>query len=559
MPRNPIPGVPWIPRGPMLARSRQILGVLTRHGLGWLLARMDERARKPQSGTRHSSVRQAREFTAALVELGPTFIKVGQALSSRSDLLPPEYIEALSHLQDTIPPIPFEAIRGVLVEELGEAPEALFGSLDPQPVASASIGQVYNAELRSGQPVVIKVIRPGALETFERDMEIVYDIAQWATHNTALGKRYDLNSLVEEISYTIRNEFDYQREGRNADIFRRNFYDDPRVYIPRVYWDLTTRRVMTMERVAGLKINDLDGLDREGISRREVSENLMHFALRQIFEFGFYHADPHPGNFFVQSDASLAVMDFGMVGRLTPQTKRTFLGIAVSIQRANTDILVDELMAAGIITHTIERRVLVRDLDRLFERFSGGAISDLTGAQIFGEIMSVALRHNLQMPSELVAMTRAITIEEGTGLALYPGFQLFRFASPYVREFWNQQRSPEAILPRVGQTAIDSLELSLDLPRRLSRLLELIERGQMEVNVSSQLLRSLLGTFQKMTNRLALSMLLSAVIIALSLVLVIYHPATWQRFGEIVFGLAFLSSLAFGAWLMWSILRSGRS
>jgi ubiquinone biosynthesis protein len=178
---------------------------------------------------------------------------------------------------------------------------------------------------------------------------------------------------------------------------------------------------------------------------------------------------------------------------------------------------------------------------------------------VLREIMEVALRHRLQLPSELVAMIRAITIAEGTGMMLYPGFQLFKFAGPYVIKFWNLQRSPEAILPRVGQAAIDGLELGLELPRRLNRLLELVERGQIEVNINMQPLREFLGQMQKMTNRLSLSMLLSAVIIALALALIIYRPTTWLAFGDFIFGFAFVSSLLFGAWLIWSIFRSGRT
>lgn len=561
---NPIPRIPWFSRRPLLERSRQIALVLTRHGMGWLLARFEERnAVSAHKGIlsvfRRATPRQAKEFVAALVELGPTFIKMGQALSARSDLLPPVYIDELSKLQDTIPPTPFEQMREVLIEELGEEPEKLFADFDTTPVASASIGQVYNARLKDGQPVVIKIVRPGAMETFERDLEILHDIAEWMALHTALGQLYDIPALIDEFAYTVRNEFDYLREGHSADTFRRNFEGDPRVYIPLVYWELTTRRVITMERLSGLKLNDLSGLERTNIDRRTVAENLMHFALRQVFEFGLYHADPHPGNFFIQPDGSLAVMDFGMVGRLTERTKRTFLGIAVAIQRGDNEVLVDELMAAGIYTRMSERRALVRDLDRLTDLFSGGEISDLTGAQVLREIMNMALRHNLQLPSELVAMTRAITIAEGTGLMLYPGFQLFRFADPYVRQFWKDQRSPSAMLPRVGQAAVDSIELGLELPRRATRLLELMERGQMEININTQMIQNLLAQMQKMTNRLALAMLLAAVIIALALVLVVYHPATWQALGEIVFGLAFISSLAFGAWLIWSIIRSGRT
>jgi len=173
--------------------------------------------------------------------------------------------------------------------------------------------------------------------------------------------------------------------------------------------------------------------------------------------------------------------------------------------------------------------------------------------------LDIALRHNLQLPSEMVAMIRAITIAEGSGMMLYPGFQLFRFADPYVRRFWKEQRSAEVLMPRVGQAALDSLELGLELPRRVLRLLELLERGQMEVNINMNVLRSLVGKFQSMTNRLALSMLMAAVIVALALIPVIYHPASWQTFGELIFGLAFISSLAFGAWLIWSIIRSGRN
>jgi ubiquinone biosynthesis protein len=561
---SPFPRIPWFTRAPLLARSRRIVSVLTRHGFGWLLARMSEKGSLPHKpGTlsifRHATPRQAREFVAALVELGPTFIKLGQALSARADLLPTEYIDELSKLQDTIPPIPFEQMRAVLIEELGDDPENLFAELNPHPAASASIGQVYHARLKNGQEAVIKIIRPGAMETFERDLEILIDIVEWASQHTTIGQMYDLRALVDEFAYTVRSEFDYLREGRNADTFRRNFYDDPRIIIPRVYWEQTTRRVITMERVSGLKISDLDGLDREQINRRTVAENLMHFAMRQIFEFGFYHADPHPGNFFVQPDGALAVMDFGMVGRLSPQTKNGFLGIALSIQRADTDLLVDELMAAGIYTRTVDRKTLIRDLDRLFDRFSGGVISDFTGTEVFREIMDVALRHSLQLPSELLAMTRAITIAEGTGVILYPGFQLFKFADPYVRQFWQTQRSPAAIGPRIGQAAVDSLELSLELPRRLSRLLELVERGQIEVNINTQAMKEIVSYFQKMTNRLALSMLLAAVITSLALVMVIYQPEMWRWLGEYIFGLAFLSSLAFGAWLILSIIRSGRT
>ncbi len=511
--------------------------------------------RKPGSKVGRS---QAENFVKALVELGPTFIKFGQALSSRADLLPPDYIEALNTLQDLVPPVPFKQMKKVLQQELGKDIQVLFAELDPVPIASASIGQVYAARLWGGDEVVVKIVRPDAEKTFEQDLEILADMAQWATQHTSIGKMYDLPALIEEFAYTVRAEFDYQREGRNADTFRKNFSDDPNIYIPVVYWQYTTRQVITLERVSGLKINDLAGLDAAGIDRRKVAENLMQFALRQIFEFRMYHADPHPGNFFVQPDSSLAVVDFGMVGRLNERTKRTFLGVAQAIERQDSNMLVDEFLEAGIYNRGVNRRVFARDLERLLDQFSGASIREFSASQVVREMMAVILRNGLQLPGELVAMTRAVTISEGTGTLLYPDFNLFQFAAPYLRNFWKEQSSMAAMMPRVSAAAMDSIELGLDFPRRAQRILAQIEQGKFEVNLNKHELDDLFTRLQSMTNRMTLGMILSAVIIALALVTVVYKNEAWQTIGNFIFGFALISSILFGIWLVWSIIRSGR-
>ncbi|WP_298005630.1 MULTISPECIES: AarF/ABC1/UbiB kinase family protein [Anaerolinea] len=562
MARPPYPRLPWLIRRNVFLRSQQILATLIRHGMDWIFTRfapgVDESqlARRVFSRARRTP---AEEFVDALVELGPTFIKFGQALSSRLDLLPPEYIAELSKLQDLVPPTPYEQILTVLKSELKRDPQDIFIHLDPQPLASASIGQVYGATLWSGEEVVIKIVRPGAREVFEQDIQILTDLANWASNHTVIGRYYDLRMLVDEFAFTVRAEFDYLREGQNIEAFRTNFADDPVVHIPKVYWDYTTHQVITMERFSGIKLNDLQSLDAAGIDRRTVAENLMHFALRQIFEFGLYHADPHAGNFFVQPDGSLAVMDFGMIGRLTPSMKRTFLGIAEAISRRDTEILVDELISANIFYRDLDRRAFTREMERLFDRFTGLSLKDLTGAQVMGEIMELVMRNHLQLPGELVAMTRAIIISEGTGMMLYPGFQLFTFAAPYVKRFWQEERSMRNMLPRISAAAMDGMELTMELPRRVTRLLSRLERGQLEVNINTEELNDLVSKFQKMTNRLTLGMILSAVIVALSLVLVVYKPETWQPIGEFIFGFALISSIIFGIWLIWSIIRTGRT
>lgn len=555
--------IPWLARGPLIKRSHQIVTTLARHGFGWLLTQMESSRRGGSESARRVFTQagrtQAEDFVHALVELGPTFIKFGQALSSRADLLPHSYITELYKLQDLVPPLPFEQMREVLCQELGKEPAEIFAELDPNPIASASIGQVYAARLWSGDEVVVKIVRPEAEKTFEQDLEILSNMVDWVTKHTAIGGMYDLPVLIDEFAYTVRAEFDYLREGRNADTFRENFADDPRIYIPVVYWDYTTRRVITLERVSGVKINDLKGLDEAGINRQNVAENLMHFAMRQIFEYRLYHADPHAGNFFVQPDASLAVVDFGMVGRITERTKRTFLGIANAIERHDSHMLVDEFLEAGIYTREVDRRVFARELDRLLDRLSGAAIRDLTASQVIDDLMSVILHHGLQLPGELVTMTRGITISEGTGTLLYPEFNLFSFAAPYLRKFWREEHSPEKLFPRITSAAIDSLELSLELPRRAQRILTQVEQGKFEVSINKSELESLLSKFQKMTNRLTLGMILSAVIIALALVMVVYRSETWEAIGNYVFGFALITSILFGIWLIWSIIRTGRT
>ena len=548
-------------RRPFLARTRQILAVLAKRGLFFFFAHLESNLRKRVSdnslGRQPASSKYARQLRLALSELGPTFIKMGQALSARSDLLPPEYIDELSRLLDNVPPCPFENVRNVLENELGEPLDRIFESFDPQPIASASIGQVYAARLRDdGQEVVVKVIRPGVEEGIQQDLEILMDMVDWVSSNTELGKLYDLRMLAEEFSATLLSELDYFREAQNVHLFREYFADDARIYVPKVYWELCTSRVLTLERVSGIKINDVDALDCAGISRVTVAENLLHFALRQLFEFGLYHADPHAGNFFVQPDGSLAVMDFGMVGRLSNQMRRALLGIAQAIQRQDADRMVDELLASGIFTDGMRRRVLAREMGRFLDLFSAGALKELTASRLAKEVMGLALRYRLQLPSELVALVRAVAISEGTGMMLHPGLRISALAAPYVRRSWMVQQSPAEVLPRLKQAAIDGFELGIELPHRVMRLLEQLERGQIEFNLNVDRFAKLMSQMQHMTNRLALSVVLAGTIVALGMVTVVYHPQEWQRLGDWLFGLAFVSSLIFGVWLMWSILRS---
>jgi ubiquinone biosynthesis protein len=555
--------IPWLPRRGLVGRTRQIITVLTRHGWGWILSQMEANnsARRdplkvPLDGNRH---RQAEHLREALNELGTTFIKLGQALSTRPDLLPAEYIAELGKLQDEVPPMSFDKMEKVLIQELRKSAADLFDEFDPTPLASASIGQVYAGRLKNGQKAVVKIRRPGVAKTIDQDLEILSAMADWITAHSNLGQLYDLPAFLSEFSFRLRNELDYVREGQNANVFRKNFAGDKSIYIPYIYWDLTTPQVITMERVYGIKINDVAAMKSASINMRLVAENAGRFTLRQLFEFGFFHADPHPGNFFVQPDGSLTVIDFGMVGRLSGQMRSSLLTMIIAMATSDADTLVDELMDAGMTRKAVRHRALSMDLEHLFENYTGGSAQFLSASQVLNEIFNIAYRHGLQMPGELAMLARLSAINEGISMTLYPEFRMLDFAAPYVMKYWQEQRSPQKMLPRLGKSALDGLELSLNLPRQASRLLKQAERGQLEFNINYDGLREIVNQMQKMANRMALSIIIGATIVALGMIMQAYTPPEWQSIGRVIFGIAFLFSVAFGAYIMWSIWKSGRT
>ena len=557
--------VPWFTRGRLLRRSREIASALSRHGLGWLLVRIGLGDLVPfERGwlghpAREAPYTEAEHLRLAFGKLGATFIKLGQALSTRPDLAPPEYVEQLARLQDAAPPVPFEHICRIVCDELGQPPESMFAEFDPQPLASASIGQVHAARLKTGQAMIVKVQRPGVAEQVERDLEILAGMAEWAEAHTAFGRDYNLPGLVDEFAYSLRNELDYRREGQNGDCFRRHFAGDAGAYIPQVYWEHSTSRVITIERVEGIKLAELSALDGIGIDRRALAKNAVRLMLREVFEFGFFHADPHPGNFFVRSDGSIALIDFGMVGRLDGRLQDTLLRIGLAVARQDAERLTDEFFALGVAGDRVKRAVLQRDLDHFLSRYAGRSLKDLAAAQTMNDVMAIAFRHRLQLPGELVMLLRVVGMSEGLGARLDPDFRLFEFAAPYLQQFWMQHNSPRALAGRLAQASLDAAELGLDLPRRTARLLSQLERGELELNVNHEGLREFTRQLQRMANRLSLTILLAATIIGLGLVMLVCHPAGWERLGGWLFALLFLASLGFGLWLMWIIWRAGRA
>jgi ubiquinone biosynthesis protein len=310
-------------------RYKQIGDVLSRHGLGFFasiagLGRWipfhhgvlgHEQRSEPYTRPEH--------LRLALEELGPTFIKLGQILSTRSDLLPPDFLSELTKLQDAAPPVAASTIRTLIDQELGAAPEELFTEFDAEPLASASIEQAHAATLHDGTAVVVKVRRPDVIPTIEQDLEILQNLAMEASRRWEAAADYNLTGLASEFARTLRSELDYLQEGRNAERFARNFASNPNVHIPEVFWPVTTSRVLTLERIIGIKVDDVAALDSAGINREELASRAAELAYAMIFEDGFFHADPHPGNLFIEAGGRIGLIDFGMVGEVDDRLART--------------------------------------------------------------------------------------------------------------------------------------------------------------------------------------------------------------------------------------------
>lgn len=544
-------------------RYRQIATILARHGLGYLLGVLGlERlvpfqrgllghARRPEPYTRPEHLR------LALEELGAAWIKLGQFLSTRPDLLPPEYQIELAKLQDAAPPVAVDHIREVVLAELGRTPEALFARFEPLPLAAASIGQAHAATLPDGTEVVVKVRRPGVVEQVEEDLAILLDLAATASRRWERAADYDLVGLAEEFADTLRAELDYPREGRNAERFAQNLAGDPGVHIPRVFWDTSSARVLTLERIRGSKVTDLAALDAAGIDRRALAERASRLLLGMIFENGFFHADPHPGNFFIEPGGRIGLIDFGMVGTVDDRTREQLADVLLAVTGRDPDRLVDAFLDLGVARRRVDRAVLRQNLEHLLARYYDRPLGDIPLGPLVEETLAIVRHHHLQLPSNLVLLLKTVVMSEGLAAQLDPAFHLTSILAPYAERLLLRQYSPLRWARRLGQASLEAGELGVALPQQLRRLLGELERGGLTVGTRPEGFEPLLERLDRLANRIVLGVVAGAFIIGLAILMAVYHPPGWDRWGGIFFSVGFALAAALGAYLAWSILRSG--
>jgi ubiquinone biosynthesis protein len=546
-----------------LQRYSEIVAIFARHGFGFLFNRTESGPRKwlrfPWRNSQLSMPSQvdklAVHFRQALEEAGPTFVKFGQILSTRPDLLPLSFIAELGKLVDSVSSEPWEKVRTLLIRELGRDLETVFASIDPQPIASASLSQVHAAVLPDGHEVVIKVQRPNITSIIDTDLEILSSLAVRA-QATSLGTISDFVGIADDFSFTLRNELDYQREGRNADRLRESFVDAPGLlYIPKVYWDISTRQVLVMERIRGIKISDIAALDAAGYDRHKVALNSASVTVKQIMEDGFFHADPHSGNYLIMPGEVIGLIDFGKVGYLRDKDRMDLIRLFTSAIQMDVDGLIDQLARMGAVMEEVDRSRLAYDLHRLLNKYNGTPIKYIRVQELIDEITAITFQHHLRLPSTWWLVGQTIVMLEGIGLQLDPDFDVFKAAEPHIKRLL-----PKLFLPHDGwgQTVLMDItnwgELLHRLPRVGNRMLERLERNQ-PFRMEIKDVDNMLSRVDRLVTRFSLSVLVAAFVIALPILLQLTTPGSLPRWLILA---SLVPILGTAIWLGFSLLNTPR-
>ncbi len=386
---------------------------------------------------------RANQLREILTRLGPTFIKVGQSLSTRPDLVKKEFLEELIKLQDQLPPFDNELAMQIVESQLKRSVEELYKEISPRPVAAASLGQVYKARLYSGEEVAVKVQRPNLLPIITRDLYLLRWAATWIKPFLPLNLGDNLTIVVDEFGSKLFEEIDYENEGRNAEKFAANFQDDPGVKVPSIYWRYTSRTVLTLEWIDGIKLTDLDGIRRAGLDRDKLIKAGVSSGLRQLLEFGFFHADPHPGNLFALADGRMAFIDFGMMDQLTQHTKETIAGSVVHLINKDYLALTDDFVKLGFLTPDIDISPIIPALERVLGNAIGESVSNFNFKTITDEFSELMFEYPFRIPAQFSLIIRSLVTQEGVALSLNPEFKIVEIGYPYVAQRLLNGETPE--------------------------------------------------------------------------------------------------------------------
>lgn len=482
------------------------------------------------------------------LELGPTFIKLGQLFSTRADLFPIEYVEELSKLQDRVPAFSYDQIEEIVESDLGKPITKLFQSFDPTPLAAASLGQVHKAKLYSGEEVVVKVQRPGLKQLFTVDLAILKQIARYFQNHKEWGKNRDWLGIYKECCRILWEETDYLNEGRNADTFRRNFRDEDWVCVPRVYWKYASPRVLTLEYMPGIKISHYEAIEAAGLDRKLLARLGAKAYLQQILNGGFFHADPHPGNIAVSSHGALIFYDFGMMGQIENNIREGLMDTLVGIAQKNGEMVVNSLIHLGALVPTGDMTSVRRSIQFMLDNFMDKPFEEQSVDAISEDLYEIAYGQPFRFPATFTFVMRAFSTLEGVGKGLDPEFNFMEVAQPYAMQLMTNTNGSNGstIFDELGRQAAQVGTTALGLPRRIDDTIDKLERGDLRVRVRSMETERVIRRLSAVQLGTNYTLVFSALLICATLLLVGGY--------ETIAAIAATIALVPG-WALWRLFR----
>lgn len=502
-------------------------------------------------------------FTAAermrlvLEELGPTFIKLGQLLSTRPDIVPLAFVREFEKLQDNVPGISFDELKRQVEQELGGATELFFSEIDPVPLGVASIAQVHRARLCTGEDVVIKVRRPGVVEVVESDISALMGLANLAERHISGSEIYDPIGVVREFARSIRREMDFSREGHTIERFRDNFTATQWLYFPRVFWPQSARGVLTLEYVNGIKVSDLESLDRTGLDRKLVARRGADAFLEMVLKHGFFHGDPHPGNVMILPENVICMLDYGIVGRIDDEQKTFLSDILFAILKRDMDEVISLLLFAGDISDSLNIRALKRDLSNFIDSYYEIPLQEIEIGRMLIEFIEIITLYNIRIQPDLMLLAKSLVIIEGMGRNLDPDFNMVEHLRPFMEKALRQKYSARRISRDINSILLSYINLARNLPRDMKEIINRVNRNKFKIDLEHRGLDKFTTDFDRSVNRLSSSLILAALIIGSSIIM--QTDKGLKLLGFPVFALlGYTAAGMIGLWLVYAIIRSGR-
>ena len=538
-----------------LRRYKDIARLLFKYGRKDLVTRagLDDALDGDVLSTDHKD--EPEQLATDLENMGPAFVKLGQLLSTRADLLPAPYLDALSRLQDSLEPFSFAEVEQIVQDELGIRLSKGFASFDPEPVAAASLGQVHHAQLRGGREVAVKVQRPGIREAMAEDLATLEDIAGFLDKHTAAGPQFNFTQMVHEFRRALTQELDYRREANNLDRVAENLVDFPRIIVPRPVDDYTSSRVLTMDLVKGQKVTSITPLLRQDIDGPGLADELFRAYLHQIIINGFFHADPHPGNVFLTDDGRIALLDLGMVSRLTPGRQEQLLKLLLAVSEADGDKTTKLALEMGDIVGKVDEAALKRDVQELLGAYLDAPLAQVHVGRAMMELTRLAGRHGVRMPSEMTMLGKTLLNLDEVGRALDPNFDVNAALRDEAPDLMQRRMRKTVRASNLYTTALETKEFMEQLPGRVNKLLDAATNNHLKLNVDLIDEGAIMGGLQKVANRITLGLLLAALIVGAAMLMRVETP--FRILGYPAFAMFFFLIAAFGAiWLAITILRS---